>query len=164
MPLIFSSQVYSANHLIDRFRKPQGNNFFFSVALRPNAGYGLLILEVSRSHTSAHHRSMDFSGRVISPSQRPLPGNNTQHSTQTDIHVPGGIRTHNPSKRAAVDPRLRPRGHWDWHRAVNKRDKYVCVKRWSGFFWHRIGTSGDFFWLGWISGSIKTGGFFALRE
>ena len=24
-----------------------------------------------------------------------------------------GIRTHNPSKRAAVDPSLRPSGHWD---------------------------------------------------
>jgi len=23
---------------------------------------------------------------------------NTQHSTQTDIHAPGGIRTHSPSK------------------------------------------------------------------
>jgi hypothetical protein len=31
----------------------------------------------------------------------------------TNIHAPGGILTHNPSKRAAVDPRLRPRGHWD---------------------------------------------------
>jgi len=30
------------------------------------------------------------------------------------IH-PGGIRTHNPSKRAATDPRLRPRAHWDRH-------------------------------------------------
>jgi hypothetical protein len=29
------------------------------------------------------------------------------------IHAPGGIRTRNPSKRAAADPRLRPRGHWD---------------------------------------------------
>jgi hypothetical protein len=38
---------------------------------------------------------------------------NIQHSQQTDIHAPGGIRTHNPSKRAAADPRLRPRGHWD---------------------------------------------------
>ena len=28
---------------------------FFSVALRPNACYGLLILEVSRSHTTTHH-------------------------------------------------------------------------------------------------------------
>jgi hypothetical protein len=36
---------------------------------------------------------------VISPAQRPLPAN-TQHSEQTDIHATGGIRTHNPSKRA----------------------------------------------------------------
>jgi hypothetical protein len=45
-------------------------------------------------------------------SQRPLP-DNTQHSQETDIHALVGIRTHNPSKRAAADPRLRPRGHWD---------------------------------------------------
>jgi hypothetical protein len=31
----------------------------------------------------------------------------------TKIHALGGIQTHNPSKRAAEDPRLRPRGHWD---------------------------------------------------
>jgi hypothetical protein len=37
---------------------------------------------------------------------------NTQHSQETDIHAPGGIRTLNPSKRAAADPRVRPRGHW----------------------------------------------------
>jgi hypothetical protein len=29
--------------------------FYFAVALRPNAGHGLLILEVSRSHTTTHH-------------------------------------------------------------------------------------------------------------
>jgi hypothetical protein len=28
-----------------------------------------------------------------------------KHSQETDIHVPGGIRTRNPSKRMAVDPR-----------------------------------------------------------
>jgi len=62
---------------------------------------------------------------VISPTQRPLP-DNTQHSQQidlyltthdtqqTDIHAPGKIRTHNPSRRAAADRRLRPRSHWDW--------------------------------------------------
>ena len=33
-----------------------------------------------------------------------------QHNT--NIHASGGIRTHNPSKRAAADPRLRQRGHW----------------------------------------------------
>jgi hypothetical protein len=31
-------------------------------------------------------------------------------TNNTNIH---GIRTHNPSKRAAEDPRLRPHGHWD---------------------------------------------------
>ena len=29
--------------------------YIFAVALRPNAGHGLLILEVSRSHTTTHH-------------------------------------------------------------------------------------------------------------
>ena len=86
--------------------------FFFPVALRPNAVHGLLNLEVSRSHTAMHHSRLDSSGRVIGPTQRPLP-DNTQHSQQTDIHVPGGIRTRNPSKRAAADPRLRPCGPWD---------------------------------------------------
>ena len=38
---------------------------------------------------------------------------NTQHSQHTNIHAPGGIRTHNPSRRTAADLRLRPRGHWD---------------------------------------------------
>jgi len=32
-----------------------GSDFFFPVALRPNAGHDLLILEVSRSHTTTHH-------------------------------------------------------------------------------------------------------------
>ena len=49
---------------------------------------------------------------MISPSQRPLP-DNTQHSQQTNIHAPGGIRTHDRSRRAALDLRLRPRGYWD---------------------------------------------------
>jgi hypothetical protein len=33
----------------------------------------------------------------------------------TNIHNLGGIRTHNPSKRAVAGPRLRPRGHCDRH-------------------------------------------------
>jgi hypothetical protein len=33
----------------------------------------------------------------------------------TNIYASGGIQTHNPSKRAAEDPRLRPHGHWDRH-------------------------------------------------
>jgi hypothetical protein len=41
----------------------------------------------------------------------------TKHtrSQEADIHAPGGIRTHNPSKRAAADPRLRRCGYCDRH-------------------------------------------------
>ena len=39
---------------------------------------------------------------MISSSQRPLP-DNTQQSQQTEIHVPGRIRTLNLSSRAALD-------------------------------------------------------------
>jgi len=49
---------------------------------------------------------------VICLSQRPLP-NNTQHSQHTDIYALGGIRTRNPSKQEAAEPRLTPRGDWD---------------------------------------------------
>ena len=82
------------------------------MALRPNAVHGLLILEVSRSHTTTHHIRQDSSGRVIISSQRLLP-DNTQHSQQTNIHAPDGIRTYDLSRRAVAELRLRPRGHWD---------------------------------------------------
>ena len=36
---------------------------------------------------------------------RPL-RDNEQHSQQTDIHAPGGIRTHNLSRRTSTDVRL----------------------------------------------------------
>ena len=49
---------------------------------------------------------------MISSLQRPLP-DSTQHSQQTNLRAPGGIRTHNLSRRAAADLRLRPLGHWD---------------------------------------------------
>jgi hypothetical protein len=36
----------------------------------------------------------------------------TQTLYETNIHTPGGIRIHDPSKRSAVYLRLRVRGHW----------------------------------------------------
>jgi hypothetical protein len=39
-----------------------------------------------------------------------------QQSQQTNIHAPGGIRNHNPRKRATTDPRLRPCSHWNRQR------------------------------------------------
>ena len=92
---------------------------FFSLSLGATAPSGPWPphsrgLFFSRSHTATHHSRQDSSGRVISSSQRPL-ADNTQHSQQTDLHAPGGIRSHNLGRRAAVDLRLRPRGHWDRH-------------------------------------------------
>ena len=52
------------------------------------------------------------SGRVASPTQSPLL-DNTQHLKERHPCAPGGIRNHNPSKRAVADPRLRPCGSWD---------------------------------------------------
>jgi hypothetical protein len=43
----------------------------------------------------------------------PTEEDNTQHTQLSNIYAPGGIRTHNPSKRAAADPLLKPRGNWD---------------------------------------------------
>jgi len=79
----------------------------------PPGGHGLLLHEVSRSHTTTHRSRQDSSGRVISSSQRPLP-DNTQHSQKTYVHAHGGIWTHNLSRRAAANLHLRPPSHWDW--------------------------------------------------
>jgi len=54
---------------------------------------------------------VDSSGRGIGISQSSLP-DKTQQSQWAHIHAPGGIRTRNPRKRAATDPRISPRGHW----------------------------------------------------
>ena len=57
--------------------------------LQLNAGHSLLILELSRSHTTRHHTQEDSSGWVISQIQRLLP-NNTQHSQETSM-PPAGL-------------------------------------------------------------------------
>ena len=61
---------------------------------------------------------------MIISSQRPLL-DNTQHSQQTDIHAPGGIRTINVNKRASADPRFRPRNRWDRLLLLLDREKKV---------------------------------------
>ena len=82
------------------------------VVRQPPLGQGVLIHDVSRSHKTTHHSRQGSSGRVKSSSQIPL-SDNTQHSQQTNIHAPGGIRTHNLSRWAAADLRLGPHGYWD---------------------------------------------------
>jgi len=86
--------------------------FFLIWCNNPPVGQGLLIKEVSISHTTTHYSRSDSSERVIILSQRILP-DNTQHLQETNIHAPDGIRTRNFSRRADADLRVRPRGHWD---------------------------------------------------
>jgi hypothetical protein len=99
----------------------------------PFCPHGLIVLvgvgpfyEVPRSHLDTLH-SLVLLWMSTSQTQRPLP-DNTQHSQQTDIHVPGGIRTCNTSKQSAIDQRLRPRGHWDRRSLifVRSEDRSIC--------------------------------------
>jgi hypothetical protein len=71
----------------------------------------LIILNGIHTHTHTHTQE-EFFWRRIGPLQRLL--YLTTHKTQhRHIHAPGGARNINPSKRAATDPRPKPRGHQD---------------------------------------------------
>jgi hypothetical protein len=54
-------------------------------------------------------------GLLWSSDQLVAETSNWQHTQQTNIHVCGGIRTHDCSRQAAIDLRLRSPGHWDRH-------------------------------------------------
>jgi hypothetical protein len=49
------------------------------------------------------------------------------HNRQTDFHTPGGIRTHDLSRRAAADLHLRPRGYWDRRHPNNTVRNSKCI-------------------------------------
>jgi len=78
---------------------------FFPVAQQLLVGQALIMIEGLHSHSDTPH-----SVGLLWKSDRPdAETSSFQYKTQeTDICAPGGIRTHNFSKRAAADPR-----HWD---------------------------------------------------
>ena len=66
----------------------------------------------------------------------------THNIHNRDIHAPGGIRTHDLSRRAAADLRFRPRGHWDRSCLFNHKPVLMFSLVWtvfmrilSFFFW-----------------------------
>jgi hypothetical protein len=77
--------------------------------------FGLLVIQASRTQSGTPH---SVGLLLVKWPTRPRnlymththTHTNTQHSQDTHIYAPGLIRTHNPSKRAAADPRLTPRG------------------------------------------------------
>ena len=83
----------------------------FSIAQQALVGQGVLIIEASLSNSDTPHTT----GLLWTSDRLDVESSTWHHTTLTrNIHTPGGIQTRNLSKRAAADPRLRPRGHWDW--------------------------------------------------
>jgi hypothetical protein len=84
---------------------------FFSHEAIPPVGQGLLIIEASRSHSDTPYSV----GLIWTSDQLDAENSTWQHTTLTrgNVHVSGGIRSRNPSKQAAANPRLRRPGHWD---------------------------------------------------
>jgi hypothetical protein len=56
----------------------------------------------------SHYRGFTIAPRYTTFGRAPL---EEQHSQQTSIHALGGSQTSNPIKRAAANPRLKPRFH-----------------------------------------------------
>ena len=83
--------------------------FFFSCGAAAQRGpwpphsWGFLII---------HNDASQSVGLLWTSDQLVAETSTWQHTT---IHAPGGIRTHDLSRRAAAELRLRPRGHWDRH-------------------------------------------------
>jgi len=86
--------------------RPSHNYFFFYHGARVLVALSRIL---DHRHTTVGRTPLDeWWAR-----HRDLYQDNTQHSQETNIHVPSGIRTHNPMKRVAADPRLKPRGQYD---------------------------------------------------
>jgi len=104
--LNFVTKKKQQNYFWKNFPKiilPLPNTYlFFSCRDRPLVSQRLII-QALRSQT--HHSWYDSSGRVTSPTQRPI-SDNTQHSQETDIHA--DRRDSNPQSQQAGGRRLMP--------------------------------------------------------
>jgi len=87
--------------------------FFGGGAQQPLVGQSLLTVQAPRSHSDTPH-----SVGILWASDQPDTENsdNAQHSQET-FTSPARFESAISNKQVAVDPRLRPRGHWNrhWH-------------------------------------------------
>ena len=123
------------NHTLRDYTNMNPPTIHPPMAQNPLVGLSLLIIEASRWHSDSPH-----SVRLLSTSDRPCEENYIcQQTTLTrDIHASGGIRTHNPSMRAAADPCRRPRGHRDRrYKTSNSKlnQNQVSRKRGRTYWW-----------------------------
>jgi hypothetical protein len=71
---------------------------FFLVVQQSCSGLGSLIVEVSKAHKMTQSHSVGFPSLSGQSMAEASTTNNTKHSEETNIHAPGAIQTHNPSK------------------------------------------------------------------
>ena len=109
-PLLVSTNNHGFSYPCSR--KCSVRRIFFFMAQQPLVGQGLLLIGASRSH-SIRHTALGRNPLDKWSAQRRDPNLITHNTHKTHIHDPGVIRTHNPSKHAATDPRLRLHSHWD---------------------------------------------------
>ena len=95
--------------------------------LQLNISYIFLLLwrcDPTRVMATSFLRFLDHTRRRTTVGRTPLDEWSARHrdlwqpTTLIIIHAPGGIRTHDLSRRGAADLRLRPRGHWDRHHII----------------------------------------------
>ena len=99
----------------------------------------------TRFMASSFLKFLDHTQRRITVGRTPLDEWSIRHrdlsltTLTTNSRAPGGFRTHDLSRRAAADLRLRPRGHWDrlvifvrffFH--VYQRRTLISIKRTAG--------------------------------
>jgi hypothetical protein len=99
-------------------------------------GQCLIITEDSWSYSDTTH-SVGF---LWTSDQSDVETSIWQHTTLTrDKHpYPGGIPTHNSSKWAVADPRLRPRNHWDRFSLFRSLNNIVLVYGLAGVINHLV--------------------------
>jgi hypothetical protein len=102
--------------------------------------------EVSGSHKIRHTQThTHFWTSDQSVAEAATDTTHNKHKRRTSI-APRGIRTRNPSKRAATDVLLRPRGHWDrrpnlGYRWLALTRLYTCDNSSRSWSWQLILTS-----------------------
>jgi hypothetical protein len=129
--------------LLDDLKDRRGYSHFKEEALdrtmwsnRFGGGFGPVVwqntewmngVKTSSGPRSPHYRNFTITLRHTTLDRTPLDDWSARrtdlvlltHITHTrEFYTPGGIPTPNPSKRAPVDPRLRPRGHRDPHMTI----------------------------------------------
>jgi len=120
----------------------------------------------TRVMASSFLRFLDHTQRHTTVGGTPLP-DNTQHSQQTYMHTPGGIRTHDLSRRAAADLLLRPRGHWELRSKYNcpflcSRIKWIVISSSVQIVCHRVGRSHLFIYYLFVHYFLRSYDFWAF--